>query len=173
MYDDQEYSIVSIKVHLNDPTNYLLLRDQNTFVLRARDNNLDGVLDTLLLGSLSLEQANEIYTFGLSQAVNEGRYNRHQPSRTFYLTVEKGSHAIQSYEQPPGTWHNRFIVYDSENDIQVSILDQNADGTLDLFEKGQEDMMLNQSLYDNVLETGMQQGRIAKINGAFVVRLNE
>ena len=156
MFDEREYSIVSIKVHPNAPTNYLLLREQDAFRLRARDNNLDGVLDTLLLGTLSLEQANEIYAYGLSKAIDEGRYNRHKPSRVFSLTFEEGSYAIQSYEQPTGTWNNRFIIYNSENEIQVSVLDQKADGNLDRVERGQEDMIINQPIYDNVLDTGIQ-----------------
>ncbi|MBX2820444.1 MAG: hypothetical protein KTR29_12205 [Rhodothermaceae bacterium] len=169
MYDNQEYSIVSIKIPPDDPTNYLLLREQNTFILRARDNNLDGVLDTLLVGNVSLDQANEIYSHGLSQAINKGRYNRYEPSRIYALQVEEGSHAIQSYEQPIGTWNNRFIIYNSDNEIEVSIRDQKADGTLDHIEKGQQDLQSSQPLYDNLLEAGIQQGRIANVNGVFVV----
>ena len=61
MYDDREYDIVSIGVNSVNPVNYLLLREGDTVVLRARDNNVDGVLDTLLVGTVSLDEANRIY----------------------------------------------------------------------------------------------------------------
>ncbi len=48
VYDNTTYDILSTDAIHGVPVNYLLLREGNTFLLRARDNNLDGVLDTLL-----------------------------------------------------------------------------------------------------------------------------
>jgi hypothetical protein len=43
-------------------------------LLRARDDDQDGRLDTLLSGDLSLENANSIYAVGIQQAYEQGQY---------------------------------------------------------------------------------------------------
>ena len=169
IYDDQMYSIVSIGVVPGNSVNYLLLREDGTLLLRARDNNLDGVLDTLLVGSITMEKADEIYAHGISQAITEGKYRQSQPSRVFFQRTAEGFYAIQTFEHASFSSYNKFVIHNNIEQTEVIFLDQKADGTLDQIESGKGELQPSQSLYEQLLQAGIQTGQIVRTNGYYLV----
>ncbi len=170
VYNNLAYDILSTDAIRGVPVNYLLLREGNTFLLRARDNDLDGVLDTLLAGDFSLEEANVIYAFGIAQAFAENKFKRREPPRVFYKRTVDGYYAIQSYEAAPNDWYIRFIIFNTRNNSEIAIIDVHADGILDHVEKGDGDPEASQPLYEEILEAGIRAGQITSLQGVFVVR---
>ena len=170
-YNDQEYSILHRSLPLNNTVNYLLSREGEAIVLSARDNNLDGVLDTLLIGDLPLETANTVYAFGINQSIAEGRYEQGEESRVFLQRTSEGFYAVQSYQQSAGVWYNTFVVYDTAEQQETRFVDQRADGVLNQVETGVGDLAATQALYQSFLEKGIQAGYIANKNGFYIVKL--
>ena len=171
LYNDQEYAILSRSLITGKSVNYLLMQGRDALLLSARDDNIDGVLDTLLIGDSSLENANTVYSYGMALAVTEGKYRQNQPSRVYYQRTEEGFYAIQTYEQSPSIWYNRFIIYDAVEKNEIILLDRNADGILNQIEAGNADLNASQPLYRNFLKAGVEAGQIVNINGSFVVEL--
>jgi hypothetical protein len=170
-YEGREYSIYSIRSIQDQPANYLLSRDGNTVVLRAKDGDLDGVLDTLMLGSISFEKANAIYASGISQAVRSGKYATSEPFSVYVRDLMTGGFSsIQTYDQAAGATYNVFTVRDVEQGIYAVFVDVHADGTLDRIESGTADLEVIQMLYESVLTEGLQSGRLVRIGGAFIVQ---
>lgn len=73
-HEGRTYEIVGVDDSPEEGRNFLILREGSQILLRARDDEQDGHLDTLLSGNLSLEDANRIYAVGIQQAYAQGQY---------------------------------------------------------------------------------------------------
>ncbi|MEM7381152.1 MAG: hypothetical protein AAF361_08125 [Bacteroidota bacterium] len=122
-------------------------------------------------GDLTLEEANTVYTHGISQAISEGKYRQQLPSRVLTQRTADGYYVIQSSELSPSVWYNTFIIYNSNDETEIRILDLSADGTLDEYESGSGDLEMSQLIYSRMLEEGVQAGRIVRVNGGFIVEV--
>ena len=169
-YDRLEYTIYSIRPVGGNPANYLLLREDARVVLRAKDDDLDGILDTLLVGDISLEEANAIYARGIAEAVLAGKYQTSEPIRIYVQEQEAGgTYTIQSYKETAGSLYNMFSIQGVERSDIAVFVDFRADGTLDRLESGSADLEKSQALYERMLGEGVDAGKILRDNGAFIV----
>ena len=169
-YEGDTYEIVSLAVPTNGGSNFLLLRQGERVVLRARDNDQDGTLDTLLTGTLTLENANRIYARGIAQAQARGKYKEQLSSRRYALSRSGHTYIIQTYLLDSGASYNKFILIDDSTGTKTIIQDTDADGILDEIEGGQGDLEANQNAYAVVLKEGIRQGRIVLVDERYVVK---
>ncbi len=169
-YGDGSYEIISIPVTANRGGNFLLLREGGKYVLRARDVNQDGVLDTLLFGHLSLERANQIYAAGLAEARAGGRYKTRKPSRIFELYQAENIYAIRTHVLGSDAWYNEFTFFDSATNDGTILLDADANGVLDGAENEERDVGKNQQFYETALTEGLRTGRIVLVDNRYRVK---
>lgn len=170
IYEGEGYSILSTDANRASPVNYLLQREQGITLLRARDEDLDGILDTLLLGTISLVEANAIYLAGISLALKDGKYKNRQTEHVFSQKTEEGYLAIQSYPGSSDSLRNiRFVIHNALENRDVVFLDEKADGTLDRVVRGEGDLESSQVLYERLLEAGLQAGQVTKTGRYYAV----
>ena len=79
--EGRDYEVVSVADPPGGGRNVLLRRDGGRVVLRAVDADQDGRLDTLLVGRLTLEEADRIYADGLRQAEARGQFRERPAER--------------------------------------------------------------------------------------------
>ncbi|MEX0685710.1 MAG: hypothetical protein WD267_05020 [Balneolales bacterium] len=167
-YEDQTYRIISLTDPENNGSNYLVLSQEGQVKLRARDNDQNGVLDTLLLGEISLDKANEIYTTGISLAIADHKFEERTPSRVFEYIVNDTIYIVQTIMQDSP--YNRFIIYDQKNgDEHIILIDNEANGILDEKENGDMDFKSYQELYSIVLKAGLTEGRVRNEEGRYII----
>lgn len=170
-YEGRSYEIVSVGTAAEGGRNYLVRREGEHLLLRARDADQNGTLDTLLIGALPLDRANAIYARGLAQAQAEGRYRQQQPARAYTLVLDTGWYTIRSHRLNADTWYNRFILFEVGDREETIVLDTDADGVLDEVVYGVCDLAVCQERYKHVLQEGIRTGRVEHVGDRYVVRL--
>ena len=168
-YENDPYEIVGLVAPTGDGCNFLIRREDGRVVLSAKDCDQNGTLDTLLTGAYSLEEANAIYAAGIAMAREDGRYQEHAIARSHVVTRPGASYTIQTYVLGPGRMFNKFIIDRARVD-DVVLLDRDADGTLDAFERGEGNLADYQHAYRMVLDDGVRAGRIEWAEPLYVVR---
>lgn len=169
-YDGAPYQIVSIVTDDGDGHNFLLRRDGNRTVLRARDDDQDGRLDVVLHGGIDLEQARTIYAAGIAQARELGRCSERTPQRVYDLVIDDISYSLRTTIIHAAEATNRLMVYDPGFGRQLMFVDTGADGTLDESPEGNSLTPTIQNRYEAVLREGVRSGWIDDIDGRFIVR---
>ena len=77
--------------------NLLLMNDQNgEIIVEGVDEDSDGKLDELLLGKITLSEANRIYYVGIEQALESGNFNSKNELRIFEFTDPPYSYTIET-----------------------------------------------------------------------------
>lgn len=150
-----------------ESANDLLRREDGRVALRARDFDQDGSLDTLLVGSLSLSEANAIYVHGIEQARARGLYRVREPPRMYVLPHEGGWLVVVSVASSGSSWSNRFVRYAPDGQIEEVYLDVDADGHLD---DDENILVVPQQDYETVLKAARRDGRIETIGSRVRVR---
>ena len=169
-YEGDTYEIVSLVVPTNGGSNFLLLRQGERVVLRAQDEDQDGTLDTLLAGTLTLENANRIYALGIAQAQARGKYKEQLSSRRYKVFRSGHTYIIQTYLLDSGASYNKFILIDDITGTKTIVQDTDADGILDEIEGGKGDLEASQKAYAVVLKEGIRKGRIVFVDERYVVK---
>lgn len=150
--------------------NYLVCRSGGRTVLRALDGDQDGVLEAVLTGTLTLEEANRIYAFGISTAQSGGRVNRLEAPRLFTLEDRGQRREIRSVVDGPGAPYNTFSIIDSDGTHRAVATDEGADGTIDRLVEGDLSLPSVQAAYRSMLDQGLLLGRIVREGNALVVQ---
>ena len=169
-HDGRSYDIYSLDTPTITPMNVLLRRAEGQVVLRARDDDQDGVLDTLLVGDLSLEAANTIYRAGIAQAMARGQLAQRLPAEVYRAVYEGGYYTVQTFRPDPDRVYNAFIVYDAVLQESAVLLDVNADGVLDTVQRGTITPADAQAAYEAVLRHGVEEGRLLQAEDRVVVQ---
>lgn len=165
----EHYEIVSMSRVTGEGANYLVSREEGTIRMSARDDDQDGVLDAMVTGEMHLKEANAIYTYGVSQARQAGQMTFHLTSRV-YTTERAGRHyMIKTYLMPDSSAYNRFFVQGENGAYAVVVVDRDADGTLDVVERGDGKLEVLQQAYEAVLDDGMQAGCVHAWDGRYLV----
>ena len=165
------YEIYSLDLPAGAPLNVLLRRapDQRV-VLRAKDVDQDGTIDTVLVGELSLAAANAVYRAGIAEAQNRGRYTRRLPADVFRVAADSGYYAVQTFVLDMDRSYNSFVIHDAARQETSILIDTDADGVLDAAQRGSARPDDAQSLYEAVLREGIEAGRIRRDGGRVVVQ---
>jgi hypothetical protein len=172
MYDSQDYQIISINSPQGDGMNFLTKTDENTIKLKCLDQDQDGILELIQYGNLDINEANMIYNYGLQKALESGKYRNkdglrkfeHIQNDTLFVVETMGSYIDQVY--------NIFTITDLNSNNRTAFIDQDSDGALDIREKGIMELKMAQSLYDNILQTGIQEAEIFFKREKYIVKFN-
>jgi hypothetical protein len=168
-YEGAAYEITSLVIPANGGHNYLLLREGNRLLLRAKDADQDGTLDTLLVGTVSLENANHIYAQGLAEAQARGKYQVRQSTR-YYTSSRPGyTCLVQTYLLSAVDAYNKFILVDTITGDETVSVDLDADGVLDEVERGDGTLEASQKAYAATLQEGIRTGRITRTDNKYTV----
>jgi hypothetical protein len=164
-----DYEIISVVVSDDGGHNYLTRRSVGQLVFSAKDEDQNGTLDTVLVGNISLDEANDIYLDGIDQARSLGRYREEQDPYLFEYWIGGVTYAIHSFNVGTDRHYNTLTFPDVVG-REVICVDDGADGNLDRFKKGFGDLKASQDLYSSILSEGVRQGRIVVVGGSYVVR---
>lgn len=139
----------------------------------AVDFDQDRVIDRILIGDVSLAEAQKIYDFGLERVTRENKLIVRVPSDQRYVYENCGLHLeIRSFRPADTAPFNEFRIVDQRQVVSppiVVIVDHHADGILDAVLKGSADLEKAQSQYAEVIAAGLQKGKLTKINGTILV----
>lgn len=141
----------------------------------AVDFDQDRILDCILLGEASLEDAQAIYEYGLNELSKENKLQLRMPTAKRYLQEgEELRLEIISFRrtngQPP---FNEFKLTGKRQMVSPEInvfVDRNADGTLDEVLKGAMVLESAQAQYTRMIESGLQQQALIKAGGMILVK---
>ena len=168
---NEQYQITSINTKSGEGVNYLTqINELGETVLKARDLNQDGFIDNILKGTVSLIEANEIYTIGINLARADGNYEERVSLRTYEFIIDDTRYTIKTYIIGSENATNLFIIYNHLTNEESILSDTNADGTLDSIENGPLTLDEANKLYKQVLEEGIKSRRIIKIKNTFQVQ---
>lgn len=171
--DNKEYQIASINTKSGEGVNYLTGTDNfGSAILKARDLNQDGTIDIILKGSISLKEANRIYTMGINSARAEGNYEERVSLRTFEFIIDETLYTIKTYILDSKNATNLFIIYSPTIHEEFILSDSNADGELDSIENGSLTIEEANKLYKLILYEGVRSRRIYKTKNKFLVQEN-
>ncbi len=170
-YEDQEFQIISITTTSGEGSNFLVLIDSTgSEVINGKDADQNGTIDQILSGNYSLEEVNIIYQAGITSAQEKGNYRERIPERTFEYFASGYHFVIRSYIISDTNVSNLFIVRNDSLSTELILMDTQADGQLDHFEKGSTDTITNyQYFYEATLGIGIKEHRIILKNGIYIV----
>ena len=138
------------------------------------DYDQDRIIDCVLLGEVSLNEAQEIYEYGLNEVSKEKKLQVRNPSIDRYLHEKNDLQLeIRSFRPTNAQPFNEFKITDTRPLVSpeiIVIVDQNADGTLDEVLKGTVTLEKFQSQYSEAIAAGLQKGDLIKVNGTILVK---
>ena len=167
-FDGGRYGILSTAEPGNGGGNMLVKKDDNHITLRAADYDKDGNIDSVIVGDVDRELANKIYKTGIEIAQNQNKFKSLQHER-MYITSDPGyfkSYAILTFLGANQETYNKFIIMDHRSQIQTVIIDNGADGVLDMDDTEHTEY---QKLYKFILDKGARDGKIKVINDQYLV----
>ena len=164
-----EYTIMSFS--REDVTGYnILMREENdTVIIKSIDKQQDGELDEILEGNISLVAANKIYSDALAIAKEKGMLKKIYFDRYYNFSDKTYDYEIRSYVLAQGDKYNLFAVKEKAINNIIIIIDENADGSLDNFQQGSGDIKKFQALYEEVLQEGIFNMRVAYVDKVYLV----
>jgi hypothetical protein len=171
-YEDETYQIVSISSSSGEGMNILLKVQNDTSVFRILDQDQDGLLDVVQHGDITLNEANEIYTFGIIEAKDAGKIRERERERLYQYSEDHHYFKVQTFGLYSDVFYNRFIVGNVRLGIEESFLDINADGVLDKAEYANQSHKDVQPYYHKVLQKGMENDRILVSNDKYIVKIS-
>jgi len=169
-HQGKEYKILGFFPQESDGFNLLIRKEQNKILLKCIDKQQDGVLDEMIIGDITLEEANNIYQEGILIAIENGSLKEKQFEH-YYLTSDmKNIFELRTYVPVDGETYNIFAVKPISDGRTYVLRDLEADGSLDYFEEGEGELGLFQSYYDKVVQKGISGNNIKLSDGVYYVR---
>lgn len=140
----------------------------------AVDYDQDGIIDCILLGEASLDEAQKIYEYGINGVAKENKLQVLNPGINRYIQ-EKNDFQIEirSFRPVNAQPFNEFKITDNRPIVRpevIILVDQNADGILDEVLKGSVALEEYQPQYDEMISSGLQKGDLIKVNGTILVK---
>lgn len=174
MYDGKEYKIESVTPNYSEGYNILSRREGDRLVFKGIDKEQDGKLDNLLAGSVSLDEARKIYEEGILEGERRGYLRKRTFAREYKTSDAMYDYILATYILMTGEVYNRLTIVKKQAFQDPSVaFDEDADGQIDRIEKGLDLLPHCQSLYREVLDRGIKEGRIVKSDKRFLVTLQE
>jgi len=140
----------------------------------AADYDQDRIIDSILLGEVSLSEAQQIYDYGLNEVSKEKKLQVRNPNINRYLHEKNDFQLeIRSFRPINAQPFNEFKITDNRSLVRpeiIIIVDQNADGILDEVLKGSVSLEKAQSQYAEAIAAGLQKGELVKGNGTILVK---
>ncbi len=168
-YESKECRIRSIR-SADQKVSYNELVGEN-FV--AADFDQDRILDQIVTGEINLSDAQKIYDYGLSKLSGTNKLQVTTPTtRQYYQQNLYRDYEVKSFRPINADPFNEFKIIDKKSgSANISIyIDQKADGTLDHTLKGTALSQDIQSEYADILATGIQTGKLIKVDNIILVK---
>jgi hypothetical protein len=168
-HEGEEYQIIGYSPTGTEGYNYLIRQKDDEILIKCIDKQQDGILDEVILGNISLENANTIYSQAISIASSSGSL-KEKNFEKFYITSDRENiFELRTYVLADGDIYNIFAVKPIKANVTYITKDLLADGELDYFEEGEGDLKLFQSFYDEVMQKGLQNDKIVVLKGSYQV----
>lgn len=172
-FEGRTYRIESVNPSSGVGYNVLSVKEGDRNVALGLDRDQDGFLDGIVEGEISLQRARVIYNAGISEGERLGRIKSKVLTQEYRTVVGQHTCILVTYELAIGDVFNRLTLVNTYYaPVEAILLDQGADGQLDLIEQGEREMEYYQSIYDQVIENGLTYGKVAKIQGKYQVIRN-
>jgi len=169
-YEENDFRIRSVNCEQQEEC-YNELIGENFL---AVDLNQDRIIDRIVMGEAELAEAQRIYEYGLDLLAKEHKLEEHRTEVTQYQEMELCcSNEIKSFHLRDADTFNEFILTENretDNPVITVAIDQEADGTLDAIIKGSAVLEALQLKYAAMISTGLETGRMIKINETVVVK---
>ena len=140
----------------------------------AADYDQDRVIDTILMGDVSLGQAQKIYEYGLNEVAKEKKLRVKIPSINRYLHEKNNIQLeIRTFRPTSAQPFNEFKIIDNRPFVQPEITiiaDHDADGVLDEVLKGSVSLEKAQASYAEAIAAGLEKGELVRANGRILVK---
>ena len=163
------YEVISLSLASGEGVNYLLRREDDRVVFRARDDDQDGHIDQVLIGEKALREADSLYSLGIEEAKRRGQFAKREASRIYVIARTDGTYSVRSIMLGPTSWYNAFTAGDGAGTRQVFLLDSDADGVLDPTDLEDEVMRRWQAIYRSVLDEGVRTARVQRSLSGYMV----
>jgi hypothetical protein len=164
----QTYRIESVTPSDIQGYNFLIRKEEEQLVLRGVDKEQDGILDELTIGSLTLAEAREIYKFGLEEGERLGYIKMRTFAREFRTEISHNNCILATYVLALGEVYNKLTISNIIRN-QAVVVDKEADGVVDSVETGDRDLVYYQKIYQAVIEQGIRQKKIEKVERFIIV----
>jgi hypothetical protein len=167
-FEGESYRIESITPSFQDGHNILIRKVGNQLVLKAIDIQQNGHLDEVEVGNISIERARKIYRHGIDEGEKRGYVRIKTFAREYRTRIDHNQYIMATFIVEVGRIYNKLVVRDLSRREAV-IIDKEADGQLDLIEKGDRDLGYYQKHYRMVLIRGLEERRLVRENGRYKV----
>lgn len=168
-YEGKVYDISGYTNEVGESVNYLTYRDNNDLVFRAVDHHRSGVIDQVVSGSITVKEANIIYQAGIRIAMEQDLYKNIDRYRTFEFKYDDYQLMVETYQKREGEFHNRFVIFDLNWELEASYWDDNSDGTIDRIDTGDLDMDTVQNLYSLALDRAGDADRLNETDSGQII----
>lgn len=169
-YQDKNYHIISIVLPEGDGVNMLTYHIDDKLIFQTRDNDMDGSMDFVTAGDVSLTSADEIYRHGIHEAIRQNKYKTLKSLRKYTLETEGNYFTIRTYRYLKDDVYNEFTITDKQGITKAILLDINADGQLNDLKFGDFSLADAQKFYTLVVETGLDDNHITTANEKLIVK---
>ena len=159
-YDGHTVLISSVNEPERGVDPYNIIRSE-TLDFVAVDYNRDMTIDKILRGTVTVNEVQAIYDLGLDIAMKRGVLRKRDRTSIYEYKRGRTMYVIKShrplYEEP----YNEFIIAYPLQPL-IRALDRGAEGRLDDILEGRLSLNRIQGEYHDVIDAGMQQGRITE-----------
>lgn len=171
-YRNRTYRIESVTPSNLEGYNILSQTENQKIILKAIDKEQNGYLNEVLIGKMSLDEADFIYNIGIKEGERLGYIKKRTFAREYRTFDNLNNYLLATYLLAIGETYNKFRIISRQMLSGESVLiDLNADGKLDQIEKGNKSLNYYQKLYTEILDKGMKEFKIEKKDGSYIVIL--
>ncbi|MFH1212987.1 MAG: hypothetical protein V1681_02785 [Candidatus Neomarinimicrobiota bacterium] len=140
----------------------------------AIDFDQDRIIDKIIVGTVSLSEAQKIYDYGLEILFRENRIKELNPENHKY--VQESSEfwfEIKSFQPANAKSFNEFKTVNKKqlvNPETIVAIDYESDGTLDEILKGTITLEKVQAQYSEVIKSGLEKDKLIKTGNTILVK---
>lgn len=141
----------------------------------AVDLNQDRIIDEIIRGKASLNEAQEIYDHCLNLLESQNKLSEiKKEDKKYIFTDYEYNFEIRTLYPKANMPLNEFTIADKRKGkvyYKISVfIDKNADGVLDELLKGEFGIKEAQLMYNNVIENGLSLSKLQQISNNIIVR---
>jgi hypothetical protein len=139
----------------------------------AVDYSQDRIIDRITVGSVSREEAQKIYSYGLDMATKENKLREQVSIVNFYVHEDADFYCMIRSLQPANAYpFNEFRIIDKRQEtLEIMIIvDHKADGTLDDVLMGTVTLEEAQPRYSDVIKGGLKKRELIKVDNMILVK---
>ncbi len=169
-HEGKEYRIESVTPNYMEGYNVLSRKDKDELVLKGIDKQQDGILDEIIVGKITIEAANAIYQEGIREGERRNYIKKRSFAREYKTSDQMTEYVLATYILAVGEVYNRLSISQRQSfQPEAVVVDSEADGMLDIIEKGPGTLGGYQKLYRMVLEKGMREKKVVNQNKRYLV----